>query len=322
MRSAISRRSLWLALVPLAALQCTPDERRLRASARVDPVGEAGSAAVAAGAESESFAGLGGESESIGGGTGGVSAGGVGAGGVGADTAGAAGHSASAATGTGGVAGTPIVNPGGSGTVSGGGAAGGGGAANPTGGGAGVGGAPFDSSCGDIDHDSVDDCSQTLLLNSRLDTDTAHWVADTNTIEVWDARDARGKAGSGSILVTNQAPVAAVNTWVLNGTDQCIPVTEGVTYEVAARVMILDGQGLGGAGLNVYAFTGAACSEIFLSGQATALNVQHGGWAVVEKQIVMPVAAHSLLVRLAVSKPFTQVKLSALFDDVLVRAVH
>lgn len=316
MRSAISRRSLWLALMPLALLQCTPDERRLRASTRVDSVAEAGSAAGAAGAESEAFAGEGGESESAGGGASGVGAGGAG-------VAGASGHAAGGATaGSAGFAGTPIVDPGGSGTVNGGGAAGGGGVSNGAGGGAGLGGAPFDSPCGDIDHNSVDDCTETLLLNSRLDTDAGHWAPDANTIQAWDARDARGKSGSGSILVTNQAPVAAVNTWVLNGTDQCVPVTEGLTYEFAARVMIPEGQGTGGAGLNVYAFTGAACSDIFLSGQGTSLNVQAGGWAVVEKQIVMPAAARSVLVRLAVSKPFTQVKLSALFDDVLVRVVH
>ncbi len=296
-----SRRSLWLALVPLSALQCTPDERQLREATRTNSVAEAGTAAGAAGAESESFAGEGGEIESAGGRLGG---------------AGVAGRGGRA---TAGFAGGPKVAPGGSGTVNGGGVPGASGGAGNS---AGAGGAPFDSPCGDIDHNAVDDCAETLLLDSRFDADPPHWVPGANLIQAWDGRDARAKPGSGSILVTNQTPIAAVDAWVLAGTDQCIPVTERVKYELAARVMIPDGQGLGGAGLNLYAYTGDACSGIFLSGLATGLTVQRGGWAVVEGQLEMPLAARSVLVRLAVSKPFSQDKLSALFDDILMRIVY
>ncbi|MEI9953441.1 MAG: hypothetical protein WDO74_31795 [Pseudomonadota bacterium] len=262
MRLPSSRRSLWLALVLLSALQCTPDERQLREAARTHSVAEAGTAAGAAGAESESFAGEGGEIESAGGRLGG------------AGVAGLGGRA------TAGFAGAPTVDPGGSGTVNGGGVPGAsGGAGNSAGGGgADAGGAPFDSPCGDIDHNAVDDCAETVLLNSRFDTDTTHWVPGANLIQAWDGRDARAKSGSGSILVTNRTPIAAIDAWVLAGTDQCIPVTERLKYELAARVLIPDGQGLGGAGLNLYAYTGDACSGIFLSGLATGLTVQRGGW--------------------------------------------
>jgi len=316
MHLGISRSSLWLALVPLAALNCTPDERQLRANARVDSVGEAGSSAGAAGAESESPAGEAGE-ENVAGRLAGAGVAGVG---------GAAG-SASGNGGTLGIGGNPIINMGGTGTVTGGGAPGGdagraAGGASGAGGSSGNGGAPFDSPCGDIDHDLVDDCTETLPLNSRFDTDVTHWTAGSSLTQIWDARDARSKSGSGSILITNQIPIVNADAWVLSGTDQCVPVTENMKYQIAARVMIPDGQGLGGAGLSLYAYTGEACSGIFLKGLATELTVQRGSWVVVDAQLPMPLAARSVLVRLAVSKPFTQDKLSALFDDVLVRAVH
>jgi hypothetical protein len=127
---------------------------------------------------------------------------------------------------------------------------------------------------------------------------------------------------SGSILVTNQAPIAAVDSWVMAGTEQCIAVTEHIKYELAARVMIPDGQGLGEAGLNLYVFAGDRCAGVFLGGLTPGLTAERGSWVVVDGQVEMPLAARSVLVRLVISKPFAQATLSAFFDDVLVRAWH
>ena len=314
------RSSRWLGLVllPLSVFDCSPDERRILESSQANVVAGAGAGAGTssgqAGLAEDSTAGEGGdsgsaESPSVAGSSG--SAGSSGAGGA------AGGVSA-------GSGGTPIIDPGGSGTVSGGGTAGASGANNSGSAGvaAGAGGAPFDSPCGDIDNDSVDDCTETLVLNSHFDTDAAQWVAAANAVQAWDARDARSKSGSGSLMVTNQAPTMQVDASVIAGTEQCIAVTEAVKYEFAAHVMIPDGQGAGEAGLNLYAFAGDACSGVFLTGLTPGMTKQTGSWVVVEGQLAMPAGARSVVVRLVASKPFKQDKLSALFDDVLVRAVH
>lgn len=320
-----SRRSFWLVLAAFGVffmLQCTPDERRLREGAHADFVSQAGSA----GADSDAPAGEGGEFESFAGRPSGANGGASGhaAGSGGAAGAGIAGGGGNV-TGGAGSGGTAVVNPGGNGTVSGGGTSGGGGANNTSGSGgraSGGAGGTFDSPCGDIDHDFIDDCSETLLVNSRFDADASHWVASPNLTQAWDARDARGKAGSGSILITNQTPIAGVDAWVMAGSDQCIPVSELTKYQLGVRVLIADGQGAGSAGLNLYAFTGDACNEIFLSGLPSAVTLARGSWTAVSAEIDTPLGSRSVLVRLAVSKPFNQDKLSALFDDVLVRVSH
>lgn len=288
--------------MPLAALQCTLDERPLNHSDSAVDAPRTG--AGAAGAESESLAGEGGDIDSFGGRLG---------------AGGRAGHAAGAAAGFGGKL---AVDAGSSGAIIDGGAAGAsGGMPDPAAGAAGT-DAAFAGPCGDIDHDGVDDCEQTLLRGSRFDADLTHWIAGPNLVQAWDARDARSMPSSGSILITNQVPVVAVDAWVMAGTEQCIPVTELLEYELAARVMIPNGQGLGEAGLNLSVFAGAGCSGVFLGGLTPGLTAERGGWVVVDGQVEMPLAARSALVRLVTSKPFTQATLSAFFDDVLVRVRH
>ncbi|MEI9941171.1 MAG: hypothetical protein WDO69_28470 [Pseudomonadota bacterium] len=300
-RVLASRPLLWLCLLPLAALQCTLDERPLNHS---DSAVDAPTWAGAAGAESESLAGEGGSSDGFAGRLGG---------------AGMVGDAAGAATSFGG---KPPVDAGGNGAIINGGAAGASGAVSDAAGGAAGSDTPFAGPCGDIDHDAVDDCEETLLLDSRFDADLTHWVAGPNLVQAWDPRDARSLTSSGSIFVTNQVPIAAVDAWVMAGTEQCVSVTERVEYELAARVMIPNGQGLGEAGLNLYVFAGDGCSGVFLGGLTPGLTAKRGGWVVVDGQVEMPLAARSMVVRLVTSKPFTQATLSAFFDDVLVRAWH
>ena len=185
----------------------------------------------------------------------------------------------------------------------------------------GSGGAAGGPGCGDIDNDGVDDCTETLVQNSRFDLDISAWIAESEVTATWDARDARMSAASGSMLVSNVAPTATAFGAVMLGVDQCLPVTAGTTYELAARVLIASGQGSGEGGIALFVFDGAGCQGTFLESFTPDTTQIVDAWTKVEGQTNMPIGARSMMLRLVASRPFAQAKLDIAFDDVLVRAL-
>jgi hypothetical protein len=182
---------------------------------------------------------------------------------------------------------------------------------------AGSGGASL--GCGDIDQDMVDDCAETLLQNSRFDVDASYWLVETLATGVWDPRNARAGASSGSLLISNLAPVDPAPGSFMVGGHQCVQVSADANYEFAVRVLIPDGQGAGEAGVNVQIFGADNCAGSFLQADTVATTADVDAWEVVQGELTMPSGARSMWVRLVVSKPFSQTALAALFDDVLVR---
>jgi hypothetical protein len=186
-------------------------------------------------------------------------------------------------------------------------------------GGGNAGGAGASPSCGDIDQDMVDDCTETLVQNSRFDSDDSYWLVEPLATQAWDPRNARAGAGSGSLLISNLAPVDPAPGAFMVGGHQCVQVTADTSYELAARVFIPSGQGGGGAGINVQIFGTDNCAGSFLGADTVGTTADVDAWQVVQGELTLPSAARSIWVRLVVSKPFSQATLEALFDDVLVR---
>lgn len=181
----------------------------------------------------------------------------------------------------------------------------------------GVAGATGNFPCGDINGNAIDDCTETSIVNSRFDSDVAHWGAGFASAQAWDTRDALGKAGSGCILVSNTLPTATGSGLAMTGTGQCVPVEEGAKYEIATRVFLPNGQGGGEAGLNLWVFANADCAGTLLDAATPTAISAVEQWSVVSSKITIVAGAHSLLVRLVAAKPLSQSKLDALFDDVL-----
>jgi hypothetical protein len=246
------------------------------------------------------------------------------AGGAGAsDPGGSTGDSSLGGTsGASGAAGTVAITIGG-GTGgnggSGGHAAGGSSVGGASAGSSGAGGSGGQLPCGDIDQDKVDDCVETLVQNSRFDSDLSYWFAEPLEAQTWDSRNARAGMGSGSILVSNMAPVASAPGSFMVGAHQCLQVTAGAIYEMAVRVLIPGQQGGGEAGINVEVFGADDCAGSFLEAQTVASTMDVDSWLVVQGELEVPSTARSMWVRLVAIKPFAQTALGALFDDVLVR---
>ena len=188
-----------------------------------------------------------------------------------------------------------------------------GGGAPASGAGNSSGGAAF--VCGDLNHDFVDDCSETLVQNSRFDTSATPWVAESSLTATWGNVNATGAPGSGSISLNHTGPGGT-----MIGARQCMPVTPNALYDVAARVQVGAGQ-TGTAGINVYFYDDDACQANFVIGNTPIEGGVPGTWTELATvtPLWIPGAAHSMYVRLVADKPLNQTTpLTVLIDDVLV----
>jgi hypothetical protein len=300
------RRKVWLrvsfacTLISVAASSCTPDERNLGLGRSAAERNDASAGSSVAGTdELAGSAGSLGE-ESAAGDSGAAGATISGSGGANPSSGGVGGTSTGTSAGSGGTGGTSATR---------GGAGGAGGATH-----GGNAGAPFIGPCGDMDGNAVDDCSETLVQNSRFDSNVDHWVAGA-----WNASNSSPTSPSGSLLVLNDSPVQSEAGYRLTAAEQCVQVTGDFEYQVAARVMIPAGQGGGFAGINLWIFANDECKGTFVTGLSPASTQETNAWTVVSAQFRMPTAARSMSVRLAAMRPFAQQKLQVLFDDVLVK---
>jgi hypothetical protein len=177
----------------------------------------------------------------------------------------------------------------------------------------GQGGSVFNGPCGDLNHDLIDDCSQTLVQNSRFDTTISNWDAETSLTATWDASNASGKPGSGSISLVHNGDKGS-----MIGAHQCIAVIPDTTYDVAARIMLASGQPGGTGGVNVYLFDGDACQGNIITGKTPIEAGEAGKWLEKLGSLWVPGNARSMYVRLVANKPLNQQSLTVLIDDVLV----
>lgn len=231
---------------------------------------------------------------------------------------GSSGSSGTAGVG-GGVGGGSGGNGGSAGSATGG---GGNGGVSAGGGGTSGGGGTDDygaGGCGDLDQDLVQDCSQTLLGNSRFMTDVAGWTAEKNFTQRWDSRNARAGQASGAISVTS-SEVSQSDGLTLGGSAQCLVAEGDKKYVFGARAFIPAGQGGGSAALNVMFFAKDDCADILITGKTTSAVTETNVWRAVEGTFVAPTATRSMLVRLVTVKPYKLPSFEALFDDVLGRA--
>jgi hypothetical protein len=306
------RTPLLRTLVPLLLLaSCQTDPRELKfgiaqgsssppaagtggGGAGSPPIADAGEPALpTGGTTSLAGANSGGEPSSAGGGD---DAGGEGPSPAGSSSGGAAGA---------GVGGAP-AGVGGGGT--GGGGEGGSG-----------GGSTDAGPCGDLDQNGVQDCDETVVLNSRFDTNAASWLAEPSVAQVWRAEDARGASSSGALGLTFTTAGNGDSSWGLAAASQCHAAWSDETFVAGARVMVPQGQAGGRAQLELAFFDNDGCQGTVLTSQTAVFSSQPGAWQALHQTVQTPPGTRSVLLRLAAAKPSTQASLEVRFDDVLFR---
>ncbi len=216
-------------------------------------------------------------------------------------------------SGLGGTGGVSVTAGAGGSTPGSGGALSGGTGGMPAGGAVSAGGSPF--ACGDLNHDLVDDCTETLVQNSRFDSSVAQWEAEPSLTEAWGSVNASGTPGSGSLSLTNTGSAG------MNGARQCIPATPYASYDFAARVQLGAGQ-TGSAGVNVFYYDDDACHGNLEGGATPIEGGVAGSWTELATTVPLWIPTskiHSMYVRLVANKPYGQTApLTVLIDDVLV----
>lgn len=193
-----------------------------------------------------------------------------------------------------------------------------GGTGNGAAGMGGSGGAPFVSPCGDLNGNRVDDCEETLVKNSRFNSEAANWDPENNLEQHWDPTNATGGSGSGALLVSNNNVIAGLGLNTARASRQCLYAWGGQQFDVAARVLVKSGQGKGEAAVNVVFYAGDNCTGDVVDGATVGAVSQVDTWQAVAGRIAVPAASRSMYVRLLATKPYSQASLQALFDDVLV----
>jgi hypothetical protein len=180
------------------------------------------------------------------------------------------------------------------------------------------------------------DC-KTLVSNAGFAEDTSGWLPEDGISATWDEMNASATGGSGSITVLNLRHGKSAG-YATGASLQCVPVTPGKYYDLAADVFIAEGQGLGlaedsacsippcskdgyegEAHLSVYFSDSADCSPPTTGNIFSEAVSETGKWIHVEATGRAPERVRSMEVRLDTLKPFREYFFSALYDNVFVR---
>jgi hypothetical protein len=151
-----------------------------------------------------------------------------------------------------------------------------------------------------------------------FDHDIVGWQAEPDVQELWSATDFAASPDSGSLMVTNKSK-GSPGMYSTAGSSECVLVTTGRGYDVAAEVFIAPGQSNGSGGFAIEFYDDAACQgalvqiENYLT--ATTKVWQRG------ERTATPAGARSALIRLVVSKLESDPPFSVLFDDVTFEAL-
>lgn len=176
----------------------------------------------------------------------------------------------------------------------------------------------------------VDAGCETLVKNPGFERNVASWSAEPVAVtEGWSNSDASDDPKSGSLVVMNlnySSDESAKDGTNGGGARQCITVTSGRTYDMAADIFIPMGQGAGFEGnyvsiatLGVFFYEDATCSGRTQKNFNLDLVEQTDEWVHVVGSTIAPKESQSMAVRLATLKPFRQVMFEARFDNVFVQ---
>jgi hypothetical protein len=173
------------------------------------------------------------------------------------------------------------------------------------------------ASCPDLDHNSLPDCSESLVMNPGFDANANGWKAEDGVVVTWDRNgDENGNTSSGGLVVDNQNVISG--SFTMAGGYQCLTVAPAATYAFVAEAAILGGQPAAGAASATFFFYASSDCTGTLAGSAYANQVNAvGACQMVAASVQAPASAHSVAVRLVALKPAAQPSMKVEFDNVL-----
>jgi hypothetical protein len=182
---------------------------------------------------------------------------------------------------------------------------------------------PMVDGCADLNMNQIADCNETLVSNPDMNKNVDHWLADPDTTVDWDSGNAWGDTPSGSALVASPGVIDANAVGAaLRAAAQCVPVAGKKLITVYANAFVDSGQDPEGhAEVDVFFFNQASCAGASTSGFSTPqpLDAATDTWLTLKAGSLSTDSTQSLLVKLAISKPFHADSFHARFDNVLLR---
>jgi len=157
--------------------------------------------------------------------------------------------------------------------------------------------------------------AQETVFNGSFGTDLRGWTLD-NTPVAWSARDAAGRADSGSVLIVN---LGSRNN--AQGISQCLEqlsLTEGTEYTISAQIHLPQNQtntGHAAVGLNWHAGEGCT-NKLHVGGPRAEVDHPNGGFEEVAAQFTVPEGAKSATFVAYVTKNEDDGALLAYMDDI------
>ena len=177
--------------------------------------------------------------------------------------------------------------------------------------------------CVDLDGNGIADCRETLVENPDFVSDVADWSPELDTTLTWDEENAAADSPSGSALLESTGVIDANTAGVaLRVASQCLPVEGRQLVTVYANAVVDAGQDpQGHAEVDVFFFDAEKCAGGFTTSFSTPqpLDAMSGAWIDLKAGAVTGVNNQSVLVKLAISKPFRADSCRARFDNVLVK---
>ncbi len=175
--------------------------------------------------------------------------------------------------------------------------------------------------CPDLNQNMITDCDETLATNATFDREFTGWKPDPDVLQTWSSVDSNRFPTSGALTLSLSLFSDQSDTAVGESSTQCIPVSSGTAYDVGTQVFIKSGQGsFSYAGLQLWWYGALNCVESsFLAASANDQSLKEtvDRWTEANIHTLAPANAKSVLVRLAISKPYKQRSLEASFDNVL-----
>lgn len=158
-----------------------------------------------------------------------------------------------------------------------------------------------------------------LIKNGTFDDDLSSWgtINDDENGAAWSPVDADGSATSGSALVSNSHPSAAIFQAPM---VQCVTLDGSRTHRIGTEIMVAAGQPVSGEGwLVVIWYASEDCSGNDLSSAIVAKAGSPGTWRSVDEEILPPSGSRSVELRLGVVKNSVGGSLAVHFDNLSLR---
>lgn len=217
-------------------------------------------------------------------------------------------------------AGQPLADAGESSTAFGGAANGGSAGTNPTAGSGGNAEPPIVDGCPDLDFNGKGDCKETLVTNPNFAADVGGWTAGDDVSLEWSAQNYLGDAPSGSAQITVRG-YSDGDGMLQRASSQCVKLGASSQLQLFAHVFFEGDQGAGGPSIGLFFFGNEDCSGPALGVPFQASAARTDAWETLAAQPMVPEGSRSALVRLAVSKPYRTLALTASFDNILLRGM-